>query len=78
VVGLGFAEASIATLTTAFAIAINESTDPPAVLKDSPWMVTGILVEDEEQICLSIRRKNLNINSVTSKNNWLLIKSSIT
>ena len=35
-VGLGFAELSIATLTTVLAIAINESTDPPAVLKDSP------------------------------------------
>jgi ribosomal protein L11 methyltransferase len=44
----------------------------------STILFSGILVEDEEQICLSIRRKNLNINSVTSKNNWLLIKSSIT
>jgi ribosomal protein L11 methyltransferase len=41
-------------------------------------LFSGILVEDEEQICISLRRKNLNINSVTSKNNWLLIKCSIT
>jgi ribosomal protein L11 methyltransferase len=41
-------------------------------------LFSGILVEDEEQICLSLRSKNLNINSVYSKNNWLLIKCSIT
>ena len=44
----------------------------------STILFSGILVEDEEQICISLRRKNLNINSVTSKNNWLLIKCSIT
>jgi len=41
-------------------------------------LFSGILVEDEEQIRLSLRSKSLNINSVHSKNNWLLIKCSIT
>jgi len=37
-------------------------------------LFSGILTEDEEEICLSIRDKKLNIVSVGSKNNWLLIK----
>lgn len=40
-------------------------------------LFSGILVEDEEQICLSLKIKNLNINSISSKNNWLLINCSI-
>ena len=40
-------------------------------------LFSGILVEDEELICLSLRNKNLNINSVSSKNNWLLINCSV-
>jgi ribosomal protein L11 methyltransferase len=40
-------------------------------------LFSGILVEDEEQICLSLRSKSLNINSISSKNNWLLINCSI-
>jgi len=40
-------------------------------------LFSGILVEDEEQICLSLESKRLNIISVSSKNNWLLINCSI-
>ena len=40
-------------------------------------LFSGILIDDEEQICLSIKSKNLNINSVSSKNNWLLINCSM-
>ncbi len=40
-------------------------------------LFSGILVEDEETICLSLKGKKLNINSVSSKNNWLLINCSI-
>ena len=40
-------------------------------------LFSGILIEDEAQICLSLKGKNLNINSVGSKNNWLLINCSI-
>ncbi len=40
-------------------------------------LFSGILVEDEEQICLSLTYKKLNIRSVSSKNNWLLINCSI-
>jgi ribosomal protein L11 methyltransferase len=40
-------------------------------------LFSGILIEDEAQICLNLKSKNLNINSVGSKNNWLLINCSI-
>lgn len=40
-------------------------------------LFSGILIEDETQICLSFKEKNLNINSVGCKNNWLLINCSI-
>jgi len=40
-------------------------------------LFSGILVEDEKQICSNLESKRLNIISVSSKNNWLLINCYI-